>query len=66
MKLLCRAEGDKIYLHDDVNIRNVNFLNIRKPMRVSNNVSGVILNFYGSATYGSYDGINEEFDNIQL
>lgn len=64
MKYVCHAEGNKCYIHEDVNLQNVNFMAIRKPMKVSNNNSGIILNFYGSATYGSWEAMRKEYDNL--
>ena len=65
-KLICHADGSECYVHEDVNLQNVNFMAIKKPMHVIKDYDGVILNFFGSATFGSYSGIKEEFDNMQL
>ena len=65
-KLICHTEGNECYIHEDVNIQNVNFMAIKKPMNVTKNETGIVLNFFGSSTYGSYQGIHEEFDNANI
>ena len=64
-KLICEATpAGEVYCDENLN-RNVNLMNVVKPMNVKRTFNEVILDFMSSASISSHSTASEYYDNIE-
>ena len=63
-KCICHTDTTgHSYMNNNAEI-NVNFMAIKKPVKIIKNSDGVVLNFYGVCTFGTYESMQNYYNNL--
>ena len=68
MKLLCHTEGDSCFVHESIAesiSKPVNFMAIRKPLKIVHTPEGVALDYGSTVNFSSYKEFREAYCNTR-